>query len=58
MAEDEWWDAWFDQQEANEAEARRYAENSAELLEFDSEDDRDAYIVETFEQRLAELEAE
>lgn len=56
--EDAWWDSrWQDRAEA-ETEAMAYAESSADLYEFDSEDDRKEYIREAYEDRLAELEYE
>ena len=55
--EDAWWDErWQDREEA-ETEAMAYAEASAELYEFDSDEERDAYILEAYEDRLAELAA-
>lgn len=55
--EDTWWDErWQDREEA-ETEAMDYAESSAELYEFDSDDEREEYIRERYEERLAELAA-
>lgn len=53
--EDEWWDARYEEQAAAEADAMITAISSADLYEFDSEEDRDAYILEAYEDRLAEL---
>ena len=55
MTEDEWWDAWSDRRNEAEAEAARYAENSAELLEFDSDDEMEEYIDAVYAQKLEEL---
>lgn len=55
--EDAWWEARWQAREEAETEAMAYAENSAELLEFDSDDEREEYIREMYEERLAELAA-
>lgn len=55
MGEDAWWDAWSDRRDEAEAEAARYAENSAELLEFDSDDEMEEYIDAVYAQKLEEL---
>lgn len=55
MAEDEWWDAWSERRDESEAEAARYAANSAELLEFDSDDEMEEYIDAVYAQKLEEL---
>lgn len=53
--EDDWWDQFCDTLDAAESEARKAAEDSAELMEFDSDEEREAYIEEVYEDRLAEL---
>ena len=53
--EDAWWDARWQEREEAETEAMRAAESSADLYEFDSDEDREAYILECYEDRLAEL---
>lgn len=53
--EDEWWGERYEEQAAAEADAMIAAISSADLYEFDSEEDRDAYILEAYEDRLAEL---
>lgn len=55
MGEDAWWDAWSDRRDEAEAVAARYAENSAELLEFDSDDEMEEYIDAVYAQKLEEL---
>lgn len=55
--EDAWWDRCMADRDAAEREAMRAAESSAELYEFDSEEEREAYIAEVYEDRLAELTA-
>lgn len=58
MAEDEWWDRRMEAQELAETEAMAAAESSADLLEFDSDEEREAYVEEMFSQRYEELLAE
>lgn len=53
--EDAWWDARWQERYEAETEAMVYAESSADLYEFDNEDDREEYIREAYEDRLAEL---
>lgn len=53
--ENAWWDARCDRQIEAEAEAETFANDSAELYEFDSDEEREAYILEAYEERLAEL---
>lgn len=53
--EDAWWDARCERQIEAEAEAETYANASAKLYEFDSDEEREAYIIEVYEERLAEL---
>lgn len=55
MSEDEWWDRHCEDEAEAEAEAMAAAERSADLYEFDSDEERDAYIREAYEDRLAEL---
>ena len=55
--EDAWWDERWQEREEAETEARAYAEASAELYEFASDEEREAYILEAYEDRLAELAA-
>lgn len=55
--EDAWWDERWQEREEAETEAMAYAESSAELYEFDSDEEREAYILEAYEDRLAELAA-
>jgi hypothetical protein len=55
--ENAWWDRYMDDRDAAEREAMRDAESSADLYEFDSEEEREAYILEAYESRLAELTA-
>lgn len=57
LSEDEWWDHFCDTLDAAEREAMRAAEDSADLMEFESEEEREAYIQEVYEDRLAELTA-
>ena len=46
--EDDYWNALGDAHERAEREAMRSAESSAELQEFESDEERDAYIEEEF----------
>lgn len=55
--ENAWWDRYMDDRDAAEREAMRDAESSADLYEFDTEEEREAYILEVYESRLAELTA-
>ncbi|MGN1367353.1 MAG: hypothetical protein ACI4WX_00655 [Aristaeellaceae bacterium] len=51
--EDEWWERYCDDQAALEADARAYAEDMAALFEFDTDEERDAYIDEKMEEYAA-----
>lgn len=53
--ENAWWDRYMEDRDAAEREAMRDAESSADLYEFDSEEEREEYIQETYEDRLAAL---
>lgn len=57
LSEDEWWDHYCEAQDAAERDAMRAAEDSADLMEFFSEEEREEYIREVYEDRLAELTA-
>lgn len=54
-SEDEYFEARYDALDLAESEAREYAESMAELIEFDSDEERDAYIEEEFEEEYARL---
>lgn len=53
--ENAWWDAYCTAKDEAEREAMQAAIDSADLWEFDSDEERDAYIEEVYEDRLAEL---
>lgn len=55
--ENAWWDRYMEDRDAAEREAMRDAESSADLYEFNTEEEREAYILEVYESRLAELTA-
>jgi hypothetical protein len=55
QVENDWWDDFCVALDGAEKEARAAAEASADLWEFDSEEEREAYIEEVYEDRLAEL---
>ena len=57
-SEDEYFEARYDALDLAEEEAREYAESMAELIEFDSDEERDAYIEEEFEEEYARLREE
>lgn len=57
-SEDEYCEARYDALDLAEEEAREYAESMAELIEFDSDEERDAYIEEEFEEEYARLREE
>lgn len=57
MSEDEWWDHYCEAQDAAERDAMRAAEDSADLMAFFTEEEREEYIREVYEDRLAELTA-
>lgn len=54
--EDEWWDRHCEEEAAAEADAMTYAEEMAELYEFDSDEEREAYIQETYNRKMEEYE--
>lgn len=56
-AEDAWWDEYCTNKDAMEREALRRATDSADLWEFDSEIERDAYIEAEYEALLEEMES-
>lgn len=53
--ENAWWDHRAEALAAAEADAMIAAIDSAELYEFESEEEREEYILEYYEERLAEL---
>lgn len=53
-AEDEWWGEHYEEQAAAEVDAMTAAIDSADLYEFESEEEREAYILEYYEERMAE----
>lgn len=53
--EDEYWESRYEAEAADEADAMMAAISSADLYEFDTEEEREAYILEHFEDRMAEL---
>lgn len=53
--ENAWWDAYCTAKDEAEHEAMRAAIDSADLWEFDSDEERIAYIEEVYEDRLEEL---
>ena len=53
--ENAWWDDYCEAKHAAERDAMQAAIDSADLWEFDSEEEREAYIEEVYEERLAEL---
>lgn len=57
-SEDEYFEARYDALDQAEEKAREYAESMAELIEFDSDEERDAYIEEEFEEEYARLREE
>lgn len=57
-SEDEYFEARYDALDLAEEEAREYAESMAELIEFDSDEEREAYIEEEFEEEYARLREE
>ena len=54
-SEDEYFEARYDALDQAEEEAREYAESMAELIEFDSDEERDAYIEEYFDKEYQRL---
>lgn len=54
-SEDDWWDRYCGALDVAESRARKAAEESAELMDFDSDEEREAYIEEVYKDRLAEL---
>ena len=44
-SEDEYWNAYYEARDRAEDQALEYAEMSAELVEFDSDAEREAYIM-------------
>lgn len=44
-SEDEYWNAYYDARDRAEDQALEYAEMSTELVEFDSDEEREAYIM-------------
>lgn len=54
-AENAWWDDYCTSKDAAERKAMQMAIDSADLWEFDSEEERDAYIAEYYEDALAEM---
>jgi hypothetical protein len=53
--ENSWWDKYCSDKAIAEDMAMQSAIDSADLWEFDSEEERIAYIEEVYEDRLAEL---
>ena len=53
MTEDEWWDHYCESQDLLMEEANQAAIDSADLWEFDSEDERDEYIADYITDFLA-----
>lgn len=56
--EDDFWTAYYDAKDEAEREAQAAAESSAELWEFDTEEEREAYIRLEFESEFERLMAE
>lgn len=54
-SEDDYFDALYDARDRADAEAREHAEITAELIEFDSDEERDAYIEEEYEAEYERL---
>ena len=53
--ESAWWDAYCEAKDNAERDAMRAAIDSADLWEFDSDEEREAYIDEVYADRLADL---
>lgn len=51
--EEDFWNDYYDAKDAAERDAMTYAEEMADMYEWDSDDDRDAYIAETYLAQLA-----
>lgn len=47
-SEDDYFEAMYDAKDRADTEARQHAESMAELTEFDSDEERDAYIEEEY----------
>ena len=58
ISEDDFWNDYYDAQDAAEKEAQRIAESSADLLDFESEAEREQYIAEEFQAEFDRLMAE
>ena len=56
--EDDFWNDYYDAQDAAEKEAQRIAESSADLWDFESDAEREQYIAEEFRAEFARLMAE
>lgn len=46
--EDEYWETMYDAKDRADSEARQYAEGMADMIDFDSDEERDAYIEEEY----------
>lgn len=53
--EDDWWDRFSTRLDDADRKAWRMAESMADLEEFETDEERQAYIEEVYEERLAEL---
>lgn len=58
ISEDDFWNDYYDAQDAAEKEAQRIAESSADLWDFESEEEREQYIAEEFQAEFDRLMAE
>lgn len=56
--EEDFWNDYYDAQEEAEREAQESAEMSADLVEFETEEERDAYIQQEFKAEFDRLMAE
>lgn len=53
--EDDFWTDYYDAQDEAEREAQEAAEDAADLQEFDTEEERDAYIQQEFAAEFSRL---
>lgn len=51
--EEEYWDRYYSDQEAAEQDAMTYAEEMADMYDWDSEEEREDYIREVYEAQLS-----
>ena len=58
ISEDDFWNDYYDAQDAAEKEAQRIAESSADLWDFASEAEREQYIAEEVQAEFDRLMAE